>query len=177
MSNLLPPNATPQERALDSTVARLGDVPAPLRSLWNADTCPADLLPWLAWALGVVNWKPYWPENVKRATIRTAVEIASRRGTRAVVQQVVQNFGANLVLREWFETGGSGNPYTFDVIINYGQGDYVSEQFQQDIIQELNRAKPARAHFTVGTGIQARAELGIAALARVATYTRLNMVA
>src|SRR5690606_12680628 len=126
MSSLLPPNATPQERAIEQATARVGEIPVPLRALWNPDTCPTELLPWLAWALGVANWKSYWPESVKRATLRNAVRIAKRRGTRASVQQVVENFGAHLVLKEWWEPGGSGEPHTFAVVINYGQGDFVT---------------------------------------------------
>ena len=51
--SLLPHNASPQERAIEAATARLADVPVPLRDLWNPETCPAELLPWLAWAFGV----------------------------------------------------------------------------------------------------------------------------
>ena len=30
--------------------ADIENTPVPLRHLWNVDTCPANLLPWLAWA-------------------------------------------------------------------------------------------------------------------------------
>jgi hypothetical protein len=35
---LLPRNATELERALETSMARLADVPVPLRDLWNPDT-------------------------------------------------------------------------------------------------------------------------------------------
>jgi len=46
MNSLLPPNATDTERAIEATTERTTDLPVPLRTLWNPDTCPADLLPW-----------------------------------------------------------------------------------------------------------------------------------
>ena len=35
MSDLLPPNATAQERALANTIARISDVPLAARRMWN----------------------------------------------------------------------------------------------------------------------------------------------
>ena len=51
--DLLPANATPLERALAETTARLSDVAVPIRDLWSPENCPTELLPWLAWALSV----------------------------------------------------------------------------------------------------------------------------
>ncbi|HHA2458269.1 TPA: phage tail protein I, partial [Stenotrophomonas maltophilia] len=70
-ANLLPTNATHAERALArAIVAR--PLPVDITALWDADRCPTALLPWLAWALSVDEWKAYWPEAVKRARVRTA---------------------------------------------------------------------------------------------------------
>lgn len=90
---LLPNNATPQERALDLTTARVGDVGAPLRQLWDPETCPADLLPWLAWALSVDEWEPEWPEDRKRNVIAASVQVHRKKGTRAAVVQAVAAAG------------------------------------------------------------------------------------
>ena len=49
--SLLPPNASALERKLEQATLRLGTLPVPLRELWNPDTCPAHLLPWLAWTV------------------------------------------------------------------------------------------------------------------------------
>jgi phage tail P2-like protein len=63
MSNLLPPNATASEIALDDSTARLSVV-VDIEKLWNVATCPVALLPWLAWALSVDEWKDDWSETV-----------------------------------------------------------------------------------------------------------------
>ena len=53
MSDLLPPNRTKLEQALERATARLGAVPVPIKDLWNPWRCPVALLPWLAWSLSV----------------------------------------------------------------------------------------------------------------------------
>lgn len=91
--SLLPPNATAQERALALTTARGGAVPVPIRELWDPDTCPADKLAFLAWAFGVDEWDPAWSDEAKRATIRDAVLVQSRKGSVWSIRRVLQNAG------------------------------------------------------------------------------------
>lgn len=92
-ASLLPANGTAQERALDGATARLGDVPAPIRELWDADTCPADKLAWLAWAFGVDEWDQNWPDEFKRATIKASIAIKRRKGSVWSVRQVLEKAG------------------------------------------------------------------------------------
>lgn len=91
--SLLPANATPAERALEQATARVGAVPTPLRALWNPDTCPAQLLPWLAWALGVDDWEPGWPEEVQRSVIRASIDVHRHKGTVAAIRTAIHAAG------------------------------------------------------------------------------------
>ena len=102
MRSLLPPNATELERNATAVAGVISDLPVPLRSLIDPDAIPAHLLPWLAWHLGIDTWKDYWPEQVKRARVRSAISIARKKGTAAAVREVVASFGANIALREWW---------------------------------------------------------------------------
>lgn len=79
--DLLPANATALERALAGATGRIGAVPTPLRELFRWDTCPADLLPWLAWEMSVDIWDQGWPEARKRAIIRESFELHRAKGT------------------------------------------------------------------------------------------------
>lgn len=81
MTDLLPPNATPQERALSNSTARVGSVAVPIRNLWNPQTCPAALLPWLAWSMSVDDWDATWTEQQKRDVIAASVEVHRHKGT------------------------------------------------------------------------------------------------
>jgi phage tail P2-like protein len=175
--SLMPPNATATERAIEQAGTRFEDITLPHRSLWNPDTCPAELLPWLAWALSIDSWKTYWPESIKRARIRTAMEIQRKKGTAKSVRDVVQSFGSSLALREWFQTVPNGTPYTFELILTTGTNVPNTAAYQQDIVDEVSRTKPVRAHFTLTTGLAASGGIGLLAAARPFIYRRLRLEA
>lgn len=55
-SRLLPTGSSPLEVAAAKACAEIEKTPVSIRELWNPDTCPANLLPWLAWAFSVDRW-------------------------------------------------------------------------------------------------------------------------
>lgn len=177
MSNrLLPPNSTSQERAFEDATARIGDVPTPIRDLWDPDTCPIELLPWLAWALSIDAWRPYWPEPVKRARVRAALDIQRKKGTSESVHTVVEAFGGHLELREWWQMDPPGVPHTFEMVLTLaGEGGAeATAQFVDDVISEVSRTKPVRSHFNFTQGLQATGAIGMIAAANAAVYRRLQ---
>ncbi|KVC46419.1 phage tail protein [Burkholderia pseudomultivorans] len=175
--DLLPPNASPLLRAIAAANARLGDVPVPIRDLMNPDTIRLDLLPWLAWHLGVVTWKDEWPERIKRARVKAAIPIARKNGTAAAVREVVESFGGNIVMREWFEQEPPGKPYTFDMVMTVAaeDGNPPTASYIADILTEVNRAKPVRAHYTFTQGFSGSGSIGVGAGGRPALYRRLTL--
>lgn len=177
-SSLLPPNATPLERALDETLAaRIEAIDlTPTSALWNPATCPADLLPWLAWAEGVDEWSSAWSVAVQRAVIAAQREIRRRRGTRSSVAEAIAAFGGSVVMKEWWEHSTPRTPHTFDVVIS-GGADYIDAGFQQSMMRAIERNKPARSRYTLGIGITAAGHIGLAGVARVATYKRMEFTA
>lgn len=172
--SLLPPNASPLERKLEQATLRLGTMAVPLRDLWNPETCPARLLPWLAWTLSLDSWQPYWPEAVKRQRIRSAVEIQRRKGTAKSVRDVVRSFGSSLALREWWQKSPMGEPHTFEVVLTLGAGTPNTVAYQQDILKEIDRTKPVRSHYTLTLGLAAAGGLGLQGAARPVIYRRLQ---
>lgn len=177
MNSLLPPNARPGERAIEAATARIGDVPTPLRDLWNPWTCPEDLLPWLAWALSIDAWKSYWPIEVKRARVASAIEIQRHKGTVKSVRDVIASFGGAVELTEWWQTTPPGKPHTFDMLLTLSGrgGDTASAQFVDDVIAEVERTKPVRSHFTFTQGVSFYGGVGVIAVARACTYARLTL--
>ncbi|GFM38322.1 phage tail protein I [Desulfovibrio psychrotolerans] len=113
MASLLPISATPQENATALAIARLSDVPVPVRDVWNPDTCPEDLLPWLAWAFSVDMWDDAWTTDQKRAAIKASVEIHRHKGTPWAVSYALGVLGYEAHLQEWFDYGG--DPCRFKV--------------------------------------------------------------
>ena len=94
MTDLLPRNATTQERAMANTVARISSVQTPLRSLWSPQDCPADFLPWLAWGLSLDIWDASWTDAQKREAIAASVEVHRRKGTIGALKRALQAIGS-----------------------------------------------------------------------------------
>lgn len=177
--SLVPVNATVLERALERLTRRMDVIPVPLRDLWNPWTCPARFLPWLAYALSIDSWSPDWSEAVKRNLIAQAIDIQRKKGTAASVRQVVQAFGGAIALREWWQQDPPAAPYTFDLVLTLnGEGGVpATATFVNQVIDEVARTKPARAHFNFTQGVTAQGGLGAAAAVRPAVFRRLQLEA
>lgn len=178
IDSLLPPNASALDRAAEKVIAaRLSAIPQPHRALWNPDTCPASLLPWLAWTMGVEAWRTDWPEAVKRALVRNAIKVQRQRGTIKSVRDTVASFGGAISIREWWQTTPRGEPHTFELVFTMsGQdGEQSSAAFVQDVMAEVARVKPLRSHFTFIQGLHASAAIKLVAVGRPVAYARLDM--
>lgn len=176
--SLLPPNSSNLERAVDMlTAIRIGDFPVALRDLWNAETCPEHLLPWLAWGLSVDEWSPDWPLHVRRARVAEAIAIQRIKGTRKSVSDVVKSFGGNVAIREWFEQVPPGDPHTFALSVSLAGagGAAPSADFIASVISEVARTKPVRSHFTFAVSQSATGTIGRRAFARPAAYARITV--
>ncbi len=102
---LLPPNnRTALEIALEQAQGcGINNMPVPLRDLWRVDSCPAELLPWLAWTLSVDVWDDEWNEQQKRNVIRASVEIHKHKGTLFAVEQAIIALGVDANITEWWQ--------------------------------------------------------------------------
>lgn len=89
-TSLLPVNATPWEHAQSVTSAERRPLPADIiRSVWNPDTCPLELLPYLAWGLGLEIWKDEWSETKKRDTIKRIWRLKREKTTPQGIKDYV----------------------------------------------------------------------------------------
>ncbi len=174
MSDLLPYNATRGERAMAGAIARLSDVPVPVRPLWDPRTCPVELLPWLAWTLSVEAWDPAWPEELKRSVISNAVATARRKGTKAAVVEALAALGANAQIIEWWEREPVGTPHTFEVSI---VGNSASVAMQNMMLAEIARTKPLRSHFEVVWGKEFAGSINIVGVLQGMASARLPAAA
>ncbi|KVX12191.1 phage tail protein [Burkholderia ubonensis] len=177
MNSLLPPNATVLERRIAQANAGISGIPVDIGTLMDPDKIPLAFLPWLAWHVGVETWKDYWPEQVKRARVKTAIRIARVKGTAEAVRQVCASFGANVAMREWFEMTPRGKPGTFEILLTVGSRDGVpaTAEYVADIRAEVDRAKRGTAHYIFKQGYSANGMQRIGAGARPAVYHRLSL--
>lgn len=173
--SLLPPNATALERNADTAVAARADGIdlSPASAIWNPDTCPAHLLPWLAWAEGVDEWSSQWTEAMQRSVIKAQRLVRRKRGTKAAIVSAIEALSGATSIKEWFEFSQRRTPHTFDIVISGGDG-YVDAELQQSTIRAIERNKPARSHYTIGVGLTAAAALNLSGVAVVATYKRME---
>lgn len=172
---LLPPNATPLERVFDQLVdARIAAIETSYRAFWSAETCPVDLLPWLAWALSIDEWDPAWSEAVRRAQVAHAIAVQRKKGTVAGVESIIAGFGGTASLREWWQLSPPGPLHTFDVIVAIA-GSAPSAAFVDAIIRAISAAKPLRSHFTFTLAQKLAGAIGLRGSIRPAVFTRVAL--
>nr|WP_238939138.1 phage tail protein I [Pseudomonas fragi] len=144
---MLPRNACDLERQAAQALAQIQRVPIPLRQLWSPDTCPTDLLPYLAWSLSVDRWDSKWLESTKRAAIRASYFIHSRKGTIGALRRVVEPLGYLIEVIEWWQTVPEGTPGTFALkvgVLDTG----ITEEMYQELTFLIDDAKPVSRHLT-----------------------------
>lgn len=144
--SLLPPNSTPLERALEQSTARIGSIPFSLVNNWNAQTCPLNLLPWLAWAVGVEDWDSTWPAQMQRDVVASARAIRQKKGTPSAIKlalTALSHPNATLIERSGV-TDGEGEWATFAIKLTRP----VSNQQAELIKQRLENVKRECCHLT-----------------------------
>jgi phage tail P2-like protein len=145
--HLLPSNSTPLERQTAVALAQIQRVPIPLRQLWNPDLCPLAILPYLAWSFSVDRWDSTWSESTKRAAIRAAFYIHSRKGTVGALRRVVEPLGYLIEIIEWWQDVPEGVPGTFKLkvgVLDTG----ITEEMYQELTFLIDDAKPRSRHLT-----------------------------
>ncbi|MFV1498047.1 phage tail protein I [Phaeobacter sp. JH85H1] len=147
--SLLPHNATVEERALEAVIRAGLLPPVPLRAIWDPDTCPVELLPWLAFAFSVDEWDPSWGEAAKREVVRQSVQVHRRKGTVGAVKRALQAIGTPAEIIEWFEDGSA--PFTFKVWLDLRAMLRNGADLPAELVKlrrAIDAAKPVRSHYT-----------------------------
>ena len=155
IKQLLPPSASATEIAIETVIAeRTQGIEAPISQLWDVDTCPLDLLPFMAWAFSVEVWDHAWAEPVKRDVIRSSVAVHRAKGTRQSVELALGALGFRIDIIEGWEDGGA--PHTFRLEA-YGDdvfdaGFQVNAKLLDTVTRLIENVKPVRSHFTLRIG-------------------------
>ncbi|MGY3892363.1 phage tail protein I [Aeromonas enterica] len=90
--DLLPPSVTRLEHLAAATLA-CNLTPEVITSTRFADTCPAPLLPWLAWARSVDWWELAESEDQQRALIRASFKLHQHKGTPWAIKEALNVLG------------------------------------------------------------------------------------
>lgn len=174
--SLLPSCSTELERGLEATMARLSDVPVPLRLLWTPATCPARLLPWLAWGVSIDFWNADWSEAQKREAIAGAITAHRLKGTPASLRAVLDRFDPLIRLVEWFEDRDTLAPHTFRLELPLAAESAVpyNEALVAALLRDIAAVKPLRSHMLAVHALRAQAGAFLLAPAQLAGLSRLD---
>lgn len=142
---LLPPNQTELEAAI-ANATESAVAPDVIAKLWDAENCPADLLPWLAWALSVDDWDESWDEITQRNVIAASIEIHRKKGTVGAVLKALTSLGHEGKLIEWWQKDPLGTPHTFEAEVEIGNRGIDPEALAA-IRRQIDAAKPVRSHY------------------------------
>lgn len=128
-------------RDIEAAAARLSAVPVPLRDLWNPDTCPLALLPWLAWAYSVDKWDSSWNETQQREMVKNSLGVHRYKGSLGAVERALNALGYHIRLIEWWEENPQADAYTFrlDVLLgNTGFDEVLYSRIEQLVLDTKN---------------------------------------
>lgn len=171
MSDLLPINASKQERDLSLAVERSSALPVLIRDLWNPATCPASALAWLGWALNVDTWDAGWTESQKRQVISQSVDVHRHKGTVGAVKRSANSFGAVVAIKEWYQLNPIGPVHTFTMSFSVPG---ASEEQVNSIVSSIIAVKPVRSQLTFTITENANLPLALPIVARVVCYDRFQ---
>ncbi len=142
-NRLLPPSSPSFLHHSEQGAQRLSELPIHINTLWNPDTCPAHLLPWLAWALSVDRWDETWSEEARRQIIRDSWHIHRHKGTISAMRRAVEPFGAILSITEWWENNDPPGSFRLDIDISE-RG--LTEETRQEMERMITTVRPVSRH-------------------------------
>lgn len=174
--SLLPPATTPLERAMEQATARIGGVDVPLGQLWNPATCPAELLPWLAWGLSIDFWDADWTVAEKRAAIAGTLTEQMRKGTRTSLRAVLDRFDPLIGLVEWFQANPRMTPHTARLELPLPDESSVvySEELIAALLRDIAQVKPVRVHMEAVHALRAATTTWLTGGAMMLNYIRVD---
>ena len=121
--------------------------------------------------MAVDSWDSTWSDETKRTVIANSLAIHRRKGTAFAVQQIVAPFGITVLIREWWQTGGT--PYTFS--LTFSSSNWVAS-VQQSILAAINAVKPVRAEMLVSNTDGFSADVNACCVLRVTRFDRLEIL-
>jgi len=149
-AHLLPPNATPLERDVSRVCARLDEIPTGINAVFDPETIPAPMLPWLAWGLSVDLWFSDWSITQQRAVCADSLLFHRRKGTPASLRDMLNlyDLGEDCTIVELPTANGvyladAVQPFTGDTAYaNNNHMAYANGIYRANGIRNANNRNP-----------------------------------
>ena len=145
--SLLPANSRTLERELAHLTAQLETIEVPFSRIWDADSCPAEYLPFLAYAWSIDEWDDAWSVETQRDVISNSIWVHQRKGTLSAVKRALALMNYDLSLYEWFETAPKGAPGTFSIQVEANSINIFDSVAQ--IRAAIDAVKRLSAHYII----------------------------
>lgn len=142
---ILPTGTTPLELHAEQASAEVSAAPVQLRQLWNTDTCPLALLPYLAWAFSVNRWDEAWDEATKRNVVKQSYFVHRHKGTIGALRRAVEPMGYVISITEWWQNNKT--PGTFEMVVGTLDTGITPEMYVE-LERVINDTKPCSRHLT-----------------------------
>lgn len=151
---LVPSNHRLREHALAEVLAPLKAIsPAAIEQVWNAWSCPAPILPFLAYALSVDFWDDGWDEIRKRRAIAASPAYHRRKGTRAAIEDAAAFTQRDATIIEWWQYSPQARRGTFSVTLHLRDGETTAPAAELALLKRLvGLAKPKSRAFALRAG-------------------------
>jgi phage tail P2-like protein len=140
--NLLQDDAV--EKIADAVDEKLKEILSeiPLVLIYSRiDELSENILDLLAWQFHVEGYELAETDEEKRAVIKKAIELHRYKGTKWAVKKALENIGITAEIVEWFESGGTGEPFTFNIKLSFEK----DVQNLNSLISLINEYKNVRS--------------------------------
>ena len=108
----------------------------------NIDQLTDNILNVMAWQWHLENFDVNWPEKTKRDAIKQSLTWHRKKGTKAIVQDVIDKLFAKCMVEEWH--GYNGKPYMFRLKGSLDDIKIIAPQ-KNEIIYAINSVKNVRS--------------------------------
>lgn len=108
----------------------------------NIDQLTDNILNVMAWQWHLENFDANWPEKTKRGAIKQSLIWHRKKGTKAIVQDVIDKLFAKCMIEEWYEY--NGKPYMFRLKGSLDDIKTIAPK-KNEIIHTINSVKNVRS--------------------------------
>lgn len=108
----------------------------------NIDQLTDNILNVMAWQWYLENFDVNWPEKTKRDAIKQSLTWHRKKGTKAIVQDVIDKLFAKCMVEEWY--GYNGKPYMFRLKGSLDDIKIIAPK-KNEIIYVINSVKNVRS--------------------------------
>ncbi|RJE78131.1 phage tail protein I [Pseudoalteromonas sp. MSK9-3] len=165
LPDLLPHNASLLMRSL-AELLTYPDKSQLLKHIWHPQDCPAELLPWLAWALSVDDWNDAWSENTKRQMIDDAFVVHQFKATPFALKKALDSLNIETDIHEWWhQIDAQPGTIVVNAMVNENLDSNEEGLLTKAMLAQVKRiidtVKRASIHVEVQLGIALKEQFGM----------------